>query len=953
MTEATSSAPDDGNEAGPSEEEKVRLKAAAERLQGSDGLESLGSAAAVIAAGSAGAMASGAIAAHFGATTLFGSSALAGALPFLAASTPIGWVVGAAAGAGTVAYGLSKVIRSGARNTERRVNLRGQILQRIDKAQVRSKVKASEPVLLAMANRLVDAAVMSATEVDELFRHMKGGDISVDRCHSLLSRMLSENGLNLSMGRISSDPPSDISEDAAPSAVSDLERDEAGLEASRAQTETIADAAPPLLSENPEFMLEHLLNALAELGGAIGALDDGELRIRLGRVFQQIMILHIMNESPVIAVTGTQGAGKTTLMTLLYELDDKWLSGNEGRGERVPVLIQEADDISEPQGQLLKQVRMQDARGSKISTVVENVDRDQFRQAISGQLDDVILPRLLVPVRYYGASSCRFLLMPGHEKITSRNAGWQRMLRRTLTAAGMCIVVTDETRLANQNQKEILTAFTSDLKGSEPIVVITKTEGVDIHKREALVNRAGEVFELAASSLSQRVVCSSTSPEDRSHWVDALIDATDILGTVSDEYRSRQIKNLHELLSDELMPLIRDIDSASSDDIHREVVTSNVIDKILKEFDRSQSGLRREYLSELGRLLERHAQNATANAMAIFEEREQGVVNLAKSGWRWLTVSESEQEKILPSYASQAWERPYESMGGQFFSLREAYLDLLYRLAKRRLGGSIDGASLNAAHSVSEATQWKRPSESNIHDLRLLLGSNGTMSEEASLSKDVLESIGLLPVLLISYVHLSSRYPGLLGDNFEHAVEEGRALSEAEISNGLAPHEKSILAALAVFAGVGAGPSLADTAVAEGLSVNDVADEGSESGVLDKVVEWGGAASFIPHAAVLSATLGFTINFAKSVQRAQGRERETLRRMITTICDKYHVQYSVNFDGLMENGRRMLENRLKTRYKSASLLMQQDRLVKSIEQTRSLCYDIKASIAKNHLFTVD
>jgi hypothetical protein len=72
-------------------------------------------------AASAGALSAGAVATFAGASTILGSSSLGTLLGgFFVASTPIGWVVGCAAGAGALGLGISKLCSSGGRADEKR-----------------------------------------------------------------------------------------------------------------------------------------------------------------------------------------------------------------------------------------------------------------------------------------------------------------------------------------------------------------------------------------------------------------------------------------------------------------------------------------------------------------------------------------------------------------------------------------------------------------------------------------------------------------------------------------------------------------------------------------------------------------------------------------------------------------------------------------------------------------
>jgi hypothetical protein len=81
--------------------------------------------------------ASGTIASVAGASTLLGSTTLASSLGgVFVATTPVGWVVGAAIASAATAYGVSKLVRSGGRHDR----LRQEISERLSKrlAKIRS-----------------------------------------------------------------------------------------------------------------------------------------------------------------------------------------------------------------------------------------------------------------------------------------------------------------------------------------------------------------------------------------------------------------------------------------------------------------------------------------------------------------------------------------------------------------------------------------------------------------------------------------------------------------------------------------------------------------------------------------------------------------------------------------------------------------------------------------------
>lgn len=102
--------------------------------------------------------------------------------------------------------------------------------------------------------------------------------------------------------------------------------------------------------QSPEVLLESLNNALRHLRGACTDLGNEEIDDKLLEVMRRLLLAQVLGDTWVVAVGGSQGAGKTTLMACLYgllEAEDKWLEGNEGRGEKMPVLVLEQEGLQQ------------------------------------------------------------------------------------------------------------------------------------------------------------------------------------------------------------------------------------------------------------------------------------------------------------------------------------------------------------------------------------------------------------------------------------------------------------------------------------------------------------------------------------------------------------------------------------------------------------------------------
>lgn len=83
----------------------------------------------------------------------------------------------------------------------------------------------------------------------------------------------------------------------------------------------------------PNAMVHDMLKAALRLRGALSSEGDASLRPALDELLRRIFVADVLSDKWVVAIGGTQGAGKTTLVRQLYDLDsnsDDWLPANEG-----------------------------------------------------------------------------------------------------------------------------------------------------------------------------------------------------------------------------------------------------------------------------------------------------------------------------------------------------------------------------------------------------------------------------------------------------------------------------------------------------------------------------------------------------------------------------------------------------------------------------------------------
>lgn len=129
-------------------------------------------------------------------------------------------------------------------------------------------------------------------------------------------------------------------------------------------------------------------------------------------------------------------------------------------------------------------------------------------------------------------------------------------MRQAMIAAGGCIIVTDETRLANQQQLEIVKdMLEKELKNCKPYVVISKTEAFrnNPQRQAELRKSAAETFNVAAEYADNNIILTGTDdPEYVTEWMPHLRRAIDDLNFSGQTNRYLQLTHLTGIVSKDL-----------------------------------------------------------------------------------------------------------------------------------------------------------------------------------------------------------------------------------------------------------------------------------------------------------------------------------------------------------------------------------------------------------------
>ncbi len=712
--------------------------------------------------------------------------------------------------------------------------------------------------------------------------------------------------------------------------------------------------------QEPEILLKNLNNTLRRLRGACVVLSDAgidteEIDSDLLKVMRKMLLAEILGDVWVIAIGGSQGAGKTTLVSTMYDIGidgNQWLAGNEGRGEKMPVLIFEKDNLSSIQGY----VRRFEKKEDFFEIYDVQIDVASFQRVLCDPSTEDLLPILHVPKKYLNDKNQAFLLLPGYEKQDRDNRDWQELMKQALIAAAGCIVVTDETRLANQQQLEIAKdMLENEFKDSQPYIVISKTESSrNNHERQKhLKQSAQSVFKISNELYENHIIL--TGSNERAYveeWLPTLAKAIDDLNFTGQSNRHLQKSHLSNLLSKDLSRVLNKIRSKAKlyyvSDTNGLGDGAQMLTQILEEFDDAASTLKLEYNEIIEKLLKSAYQKADSYMSKELIANHEGIWNRVKN-----TLDTHNETKVkLQELVRNSWQ-----LGMQDFL--EKYVHDISDVTFSKLGGisnhiSKDTYLLNEdtyeslrktqyLSSTNQIVTFEKLTEEAINDIGALL--RGSQNE---LSKSLPSNIKLLPALTLEYSRLLYAFPQVSVElfskdeinesiqNFEDGVQslkDGVELGKTAI--------RSVAALLAVDV-VSDGKSDILAAVF-GKAVKE--DDSIESdGSIPSSIPIPPPVMLNPWAVGAVAVIATSYLSIVALSRVRGKDKQAsiqAQNMLYGIQEHYIAHFSKQFDDAMRVTREQIKSTLSERYKIDENFTKKDRLVRAIVDAKSIVDELR------------
>ncbi|MBP6902902.1 MAG: hypothetical protein KBC73_22605 [Burkholderiaceae bacterium] len=698
--------------------------------------------------------------------------------------------------------------------------------------------------------------------------------------------------------------------------------------------------------DSPELLLQSLNAALRELRGAVDLLDDSELSDQLAPAMRSLLLAEVLGSESIIAIGGAQGAGKTTLLGAIYQLegpDAEWLKPNRGQGERMPVLVIEEPGRTTVEGSVRS---MQKGPGDRYQVMDLPVSVGVFHRVTRDPAPSELLPVLRVPQRFFQRANQAWLLLPGYEKEERENRDWQRLMRQALVAASGCVIVTDQTRLANQLARDIVQDMMSnELRGAQTLVVISKTESLrdNLSAQQTLRSTAQEVFKTD----DQWILCTGTDdPSYVAEWLPVFEAAARDLALSGGCGRVEQLARLQEVLRHELMPAVTRVNVKAQSYLSSREGGQNgpreVVDACLSTFDDESSLLREDYRRKVGAALDQILSQSRGELNSRLVEDHEGIWNHLKDYFR--TASESNSR--ITTDITEAWK-----CGG---SVLEAHSAAIGQLTTAKLGAPAAVISAQSAHALpgkaamaerlgyakgTAVEAWSRPNAKDMHNLRALFGSHSSeVSTITDFNKDVERSIKLLPALVLEYARVASLAPGIVGVDVDKQSPVAALQRPDLVGQALGQLGEGVNLGQTVLRGIAAVLAL-DVGVDGELDVVNVlttvfTGEAGADAAASMVTGFGAAVIGV-------VAVGYLIHSALQQVRLHDLKASLAAdTMLRSIRDHHLVHFLQHYDDMMAKIRAHLLQSLRRRYRLDELLVGQDRLARALADVRSLQSDL-------------
>ena len=303
-----------------------------------------------------------------------------------------------------------------------------------------------------------------------------------------------------------------------------------------------------VLKEQKDYLVEsyhqHIRELIVELGTTTFAASmdkqKDEMLEKLSVLYNKLILTDLMADRTLLAITGLQGTGKTTILKILYDLPASLLPENSSRGERLPVFITEKD----VQAIETYVYRVKSNIENSMSVGRESVSLEKFNEiSMNPSPNKDLWLECIVPNRYLYDEQKSIVLLPGFEKDNKDIS--QLLLEHILYLSTSSVMVLRKDTYARETTQNMMRKVKEVYSKVKPIIAISfgnvNPEQNDKFKQEIL-----QEFEIQTAE-HNRVVVTGKGQDYPQTWKQELMDAIDAYCYTSNTTEDMQIQLLLNL----------------------------------------------------------------------------------------------------------------------------------------------------------------------------------------------------------------------------------------------------------------------------------------------------------------------------------------------------------------------------------------------------------------------
>ena len=730
-------------------------------------------------------------------------------------------------------------------------------------------------------------------------------------------------------------------------------------------TENIEENLSDELLASPEVKLKWLNDCLFRLYAEAFSqpfLNKLDFEKKLLPLLRRTVTAQLLAEKRFVAITGAQGAGKSTFVKNFLGLEEGVLVTNSGRGERFPLFITQTN--SSEFERVIKYISNKSNEPIIADRILENTSEglNEWENIQKGKDSTVLLAELRIPRSTLSQFAKDIfdqvhgiMLLPGYVLPDDAKDPqyFITLMRDSLTQADHAVVVTTHSDLANRITIEILNDLQTRLPGVKPVVAVSSSEFISKEDRISLTREICSRFELTVpdqENSEERWSPVIFSPHEEGSEALAQELGNALQATYHpnlEVLRTRQLNSLYELLQ-KIQKLLQEMSVFVGES--RVLNPGSALEKMsneYSEFNLSISKLRTEYSASLKNVLRRREKIAIKIARSEYGKEYEGLVNKVKSQIRSASREIEKYESLLERACFTAMHEE------EAFGIEHA--KFVEKITEQRL------RNLGAFELLGKTFSDDESDSRLLQDLDSLITAQGNLHSNSEISSEYLIAVRALPivVMMVSDTFWSTSTCAWKQSSSELDTEDFLETiadfdSLAERLEHMSDAQKKVLTAIGsiLFVDVAADGTLNSIpALAHGIHalIYGSASTGTAAGGATAAAG-GATAAGISVAGVVAISVAAVLvakAMHSSIKLADRKQIKTVELNIVRIFEAYLEAYLNAFDDMMGHLRDFYLMQLNKRYHLDSEVIKQIRLDKKLADAQLVVDEMLLEVPPN------